>query len=64
MYGYVRLCTVTAVTAVFTVFTVIDPVGHVRLCTVMYGYVRLPRYTAVYRGIYGIDPVGQYRGIF
>ncbi len=61
MYGYVRLCTVTAV---FTVFTVIDPVGHVRLCTVMYGYVRLPRYTAVFTVFTVIDPVGQYRGIF
>ena len=61
MYGYVRLCTVTAVTAVFTVFTVFSVYFCLRLCTVMYDYVRLPRYTAVIAVITVItviDPVG------
>ena len=55
MYGYVRLCTVTAV---FTVFTVFSVYFCLRLCTVMYDYVRLPRYTAVIAVITVIDPVG------
>ena len=37
MYGYVRLCTVTAV------ITVNNRTISLRLCTVMYDYVRLPR---------------------
>ena len=40
MYGYVRLCTVTAVIAVITVN---NRTISLRLCTVMYDYVRLPR---------------------
>ena len=37
MYGYVRLCMVTAV------ITVNNRTISLRLCTVMYDYVRLPR---------------------
>ena len=48
MYGY------RGIYGIFGVF----------LPTVMYGYVRLPRYTAVFTVFTVIDPVGQYRGIF
>ena len=57
VYGYVLTLVNTVNTVHFckvTVFTVFLVYFCLRLCTVMYGYVRLCTVTAVYRGIYGI----------
>ena len=58
VYFCLRLCTVMyGYRGIYGIFGVFLP-------TVMYGYVRLPRYTAVFTVFTVIDPVGQYRGIF
>ena len=57
VYGYFLTLVNTVNTVHFckvTVFTVFSVYFCLRLCTVMYGYVRLCTVTAVYRGIYGI----------